>query len=50
MTKGIFGGMFDFNQDGELDVFERAAEFSFLNDVLENEDDFDSEEGGEDDE
>ena len=27
-------------------VFERAAEFSFLNDVLENEDEFKSEECG----
>ena len=26
--------IFDFNGDGELDVFERAAEFQFLNDEL----------------
>ena len=26
--KGLFGGMFDFNGDGKLDSFEKAAEFS----------------------
>jgi len=34
MTKGIFGSMFDFNRDGEMSIFERAAEFAFLNDLL----------------
>lgn len=37
---------FDFNRDGEMDSFERAAEFAFLNDLLHTEDsdeiDFDS--------
>ena len=28
--KGLFGGMFDFNGDGKLDSFEKAAEFSFF--------------------
>ncbi len=47
MTGGIFGNMFDFNRDGKLDAFERAAEFQFFNDVVlrdeeeENEDDED---------
>ena len=27
---GIFGTAFDFNHDGHLDAFERAAEFGFL--------------------
>lgn len=26
-NKGLFGGMLDFNHDGNLDSFERAAEF-----------------------
>lgn len=26
--KGLFGGAFDFNGDGKLDSFEKAAEFS----------------------
>lgn len=34
MTKGIFGGMFDFNRDGQMGVFERAAEFQFLNHLM----------------
>lgn len=25
---GIFGGLFDFNHDGKLDTFEKAAEFA----------------------
>lgn len=28
---------FDFNRDGEMDSFEKAAEFSFLNDLLHGE-------------
>ena len=31
---GLFGNMFDFNHDGKLDAFERAAEFDFLNNVM----------------
>ena len=27
---GIFGNMFDFNDDGRMDAFETAAELSFL--------------------
>jgi len=34
MGKGIFGGLFDFNRDGKISMFERAAEFAFLNDML----------------
>lgn len=37
---GLFGGLFDFNNDGELDAVERAAEFgAFMDLVGENEDD-----------
>ena len=35
--KGIFGGLFDFNGDGKMDTFEKAAEFSFLMNILEEE-------------
>lgn len=28
--KGLFGGMFDFNNDGKMDSFEKAAEFGFF--------------------
>ena len=49
--RGIFGGMFDFNHDGELDAWERACEFDFLdtfeektdNDMEEYDEDFDEE-------
>ena len=34
---GIFGGLFDFNGDGKMDTFEKAAEFSFLMNILEEE-------------
>ncbi|NLL77181.1 MAG: hypothetical protein GX235_08025 [Clostridiales bacterium] len=34
---GIFGNMFDFNCDGELNSLERATEFAFLNDMLNEE-------------
>ena len=28
--KGFFGGLFDFNRDGKLDTFERAAAFGLF--------------------
>lgn len=34
MDRGFSGGMFDFNSDGKMDAFERAAEYQFLNDVV----------------
>ena len=34
MGKGIFGGLFDINNDGKLNAFERAAEYQFFNDVV----------------
>ncbi len=32
--KGLFGGMFDFNGDGKMDSFEKAAEFSFFMEMM----------------
>ena len=34
---GIFGGLFDFNHDGKMDAFERAAEFAFLSEMFDEE-------------
>ena len=33
---GLFGGLFDFNHDGKLDGFERAAEFGAIMDILDD--------------
>ena len=32
--EGLFGGMFDFNRDGKLNSFERAAEMVFLDELM----------------
>lgn len=37
MSKGIFGSMFDFNNDGELNFIERGAEFNFIQHLMEEE-------------
>ena len=37
MSKGIFGGMFDFNNDGEMSFGERAAEFAFIQHFMDEE-------------
>ena len=34
---GIFGGLFDFNNDGKMNAFERAAEFAFLDEMMQEE-------------
>ena len=34
MGDGIFGSMFDFNQDGTLDALERAVEFQFFDEIV----------------
>lgn len=34
MSKGIFGSMFDFNNDGKMSIAERAAEFNFLHQLI----------------
>ena len=31
-----FDKMFDFNRDGRLDAFERAAQFQFMDEMLKN--------------
>lgn len=33
---GLFGGLFDFNHDGKLDGFERAAEFATFASIMED--------------
>ena len=42
MSKGIFGNMFDFNGDGDLDIFEQATEFAFLQKMMEDDEKGDS--------
>ena len=37
MGKGIFGGLFDFNRDGKMSSFEKAAELGFLHHIMETE-------------
>ena len=37
MSKGIFGGMFDFNNDGEMSFGERTAEFAFIQHLMDEE-------------
>ena len=34
---GFFGDMFDFNHDGELDDFERVADFAMFTSLMEEE-------------
>ena len=34
---GFFGDMFDFNHDGELDDFERVADFAMFTSLMEDE-------------
>lgn len=34
---GLFGDMFDFDHDGEINGFERAMEFAFLDEMEEEE-------------
>ena len=40
---GIFGNLFDFNGDGELDALEKAAELGLLMELIESEEDEDEE-------
>lgn len=42
MSDGIFGGMFDINNDGNLDAFEQGLEFMFLDEISkDSSDDYD---------
>ena len=43
MSNGIFGDLFDFNGDGNLDCFEQGLEFMLLNELMneDGDDDFD---------
>lgn len=34
---GIFGDLFDFNNDGKMDAFEKAAEFGAFMQMIESE-------------
>lgn len=34
MNNGIFGNLFDFNHDGELDSFEKAMEFEMFDNMM----------------
>ena len=45
--KGFFGGLFDFDGDGKLDTFEKAADFGMFVKMME---DSEGEEEEEDDE
>ena len=36
MARGIFGGLFDFNNDGKMSIGERAAEFAFVQKIIED--------------
>lgn len=36
MYMGILGNLFDFNGDGDLDIFEQATEFAFLDKMLQS--------------
>ena len=37
MVNGIFGDMFDFNNDGNLDAFEQGLEFMILDELTKDE-------------
>ena len=39
MTNGIFGDMFDFNSDGNLDALEQGLEVMFINEITKEESD-----------
>ena len=35
---GLFGGLFDFNHDGKMSIFERAVEYSVFEEMTRTED------------
>ena len=46
--KGFFGDLFDFNGDGKLDTFEKAADFGLFCQIMEDDEDDDEDEGNND--
>lgn len=46
--KGFFGGLFDFNDDGKLDAFERAADFAMFMEVTKEDSDSDDDSSDDD--
>lgn len=36
---GIFGGLFDLNNDGKLDLFEQGLEFMAISELMEEDED-----------
>lgn len=48
MDNSIFGDLFDFNHDGELDSFERAMEFETLDKMMKDDVSGDRDDGAED--
>jgi hypothetical protein len=41
IDKGFFNGLFDFNRDGKLDAFERAADFAAFQEMMNGKDNSD---------
>ena len=35
--RGLFGGMFDLDRNGDLDAFEKACEFQFMEEMIRDE-------------
>ena len=49
MTPGIFGSLYDFDNDGTLDPVEKGVEFAVLMDILEGSSDDDEDSSDDDD-
>lgn len=45
----IFGGLFGFDNDGSMDISERAAELGFIDEIIDD-DEYEENEAGEDEE
>lgn len=46
MEKGFFGNMFDFNGDGELDMFEQSIDYMVFQELIENDEETEEDEWG----
>ena len=44
---GILGDLFDFNNDGKLDAFEKAAELGLIMQIMDSEEQEEEDEGAE---